>query len=93
MSALFRGKFVKVSQVEQSLKNEKDEDVIFYYVTLSNGEKTFEISCGASNPLVEIPLYTQCVVDFDTKPNRKLYLACVNAVPYGAGSDKGGAKS
>lgn len=66
MSVLFQGKFCKVSQEEKIILNKDGkEDGRYLVVSLSNGEKTFEVTCGTNSDLAKIPVFNNCNVNFD----------------------------
>lgn len=88
---LFSLKVVKTSQEERIIKGHNGEpDSKYYVVSLSNGQKSFEVTCGEKNPLVSIDVFSPCKVSFDIvdkkiKPVDALPLASSTA---GKGSDK-----
>ena len=88
---LFSLKVVKTSQEERIIKGHNGEpDSKYYVVCLSNGQKSFEVTCGEKNPLVSIDVFSSCKVSFDIvdkkiKPVDALPLASSTA---GKGSDK-----
>lgn len=88
---LFSLKVVKASQEERIIKGHNGEpDSKYYVVCLSNGQKSFEVTCGEKNPLVSIDVFSPCKVSFDIvdkkiKPVDALQLASSTA---GKGSDK-----
>lgn len=88
---LFSLKVVKTSQEERIIKGHNGEpDSKYYVVCLSNGQKSFEVTCGEKNPLVSIDVFSPCKVSFDIvdkkiKPVDALPLASSTA---GKGSDK-----
>lgn len=81
MAELFNLNVMKTSQEERVIKGRNGEpDSKYYVVSLSNGEKSFEVTCGENNPLVKIDVFSRCKVSFDIvdkkiKPVDALYLA------------------
>lgn len=66
MAALFELDLVKVSQEERTIQGENGEpDSKYYVVALSNGTKSFEVTCGEKNGLVKVPVFAKCRVSFD----------------------------
>lgn len=91
MAELFNLNVMKTSQEERIIKGHNGEpDSKYYVVCLSNGHKSFEVTCGEKNPLVSIDVFSTCKVSFDIvdkkiKPVDALPLASSMA---GKGSDK-----
>ena len=55
MAELFSLNVMKTSQEERIIKGHNGEpDSKYYVVCLSNGQKSFEVTCGEKNPLVSI---------------------------------------
>lgn len=66
MAALFDLDLVKVSQEERAIQGKNGEpDSKYYVVSLSNGIKSFEVTCGEKNSLCKVPVYAKCRVSFD----------------------------
>lgn len=66
MAELFNLNVMKTSQEERIIKGHNGEpDAKYYVVSLSNGHKTFEVTCGEKNPLVAIDVFSRCKVSFD----------------------------
>lgn len=88
---LFSLKVVKTSQEERIIKGHNGEpDSKYYVVCLSNGQKSFEVTCGEKNPLVSIDVFSPCKVSFDIVDKK---IKPVDALPLpsstaGKGSDK-----
>lgn len=83
MSVLFQGKFCKVSQEEKIIRDKDGkEDGKYLVVSLSNGEKTFEVTCGASSELAKVPVFNNCSVDFDVI-DKKLKVVGATAIAKG----------
>lgn len=66
MAALFELELVKVSQEERTIKGKDGKpDSKYYVVSLSNGVKSFEVTCGEKNELCKVPVFAGCRVSFD----------------------------
>ena len=66
MAALFDLELVKVSQDERTIEGKNGEPNSKYYVVaLSNGTKSFEVTCGEKNTLCKVPVFAKCKVSFD----------------------------
>lgn len=91
MAELFSLNVMKASQEERIIKGRNGEpDSKYYVVTLSTGEKSFEVTCGDSNPLSKIETFDRCKVCFDIVDKK---LKAVDALPLAPSmAGKGGAK-
>lgn len=66
MAALFDLDLMKVSQEERAIQGKNGEpDSKYYVVSLSNGIKSFEVTCGEKNSLCKVPVFAKCRVSFD----------------------------
>lgn len=66
MAALFELDLMKVSQEERIIQGKNGEpDSKYYVVSLSNGTKSFEVTCGEKNGLCKVPVFAKCRVSFD----------------------------
>ncbi|MFR4421696.1 MAG: hypothetical protein ACLT3X_09465, partial [Coprococcus sp.] len=66
MAYLFDLDLVKTSQEERIIKGKNGEaDSKYYVVGLSNGIKSFDVTCGEKNNLVTIGVFQKCKVYFD----------------------------
>ena len=66
MAFLFNLDLMKVSQEERTITNKNgDVDGKYYVVGLSNGNKSFEVTCGEKNNLVKVPVFSKARVYFD----------------------------
>ena len=66
MAALFNLDLMKVSQEERTIQGKNGEsDSKYYVVGLSNGFKSFDVTCGEKNNLVTIGVFKACKVYFD----------------------------
>ena len=66
MAGLFDLELVKVSQEERIIEGENGKpDSKYYVVSLSNGIKSFEVTCGEKNTLCKVPVFAKCKVTFD----------------------------
>ena len=62
MAELFSLNVMKASQEERIIRGRNGEpDSKYYVVTLSTGEKSFEVTCGDSNPLSKIETFDRCL--------------------------------
>ena len=75
------GRFLKVSQEERTIKskNEGEEDSKYYVVYLSDGVKTFDVTCGVNNVVLTLPPFQWADFGFDIQ-DRKVKV--VSAVLY-----------
>lgn len=91
MAELFNLNVMKTSQEERIIKGHNGEpDSKYYVVCLSNGQKTFEVTCGEKNPLVSIDVFSRCKVSFDIVDKKIKPIDALPLAPSMAG--KGGAK-
>lgn len=66
MAALFSLDLMKVSQEERIIEGKNGEpDSKYYVVGLSNGTKSFDVTCGEKNGLCGVPVFGKCRVSFD----------------------------
>lgn len=66
MSYLFSLDLFKVAQEEKVITNKDGkEEGKYYVIALSNGQKSFEVTCGERNNLVKIDPLEKCRVAFD----------------------------
>lgn len=78
MSYLFNLDLFKVAQEEKIITNKDGkEEGKYYVVSLSNGQKSFEVTCGEKNNLVKISTFEKCRVAFDIVDKR---LKAVDAI-------------
>ena len=88
---LFSLNVVKASQEERIIKGHDGEpDSKYYVVCLSNGQKSFEVTCGEKNPLVSIDVFSPCKVSFDIvdKKIKPVNALLLSSSKVGKGSDK-----
>jgi len=66
MAKILSGRFIKISQEEKIILNKDGvEDGRYYIIGLSNGEKSFDVTCGSNNSILAVGMFTPCDVDFD----------------------------
>lgn len=88
---LFSLNVMKASQEERIIKGHDGEpDSKYYVVCLSNGQKSFEVTCGEKNPLVSIDVFSPCKVSFDIvdKKIKPVNALLLSSSKVGKGSDK-----
>lgn len=80
MAYLFDLNLVKTSQEECLIKGKNGEpDSKYYVVGLSNGQKSFDVTCGERNNLVNIEVFGKCKVYFDIVDRRVKVIDAVAA--------------
>lgn len=80
MSSILTGRFVKCSQEEKIIKGtEGNADSKYYVVYLSNGVKTFDVTAGEKNPIINIPCMEWFDMGFDVV-DRKVKVVEVSAI-------------
>ena len=80
MAYLFDLNLVKTSQEECVIKGKNGEpDSKYYVVGLSNGQKSFDVTCGERNNLVNIQVFSKCKVYFDIVDRRVKVIDAVSA--------------
>ena len=83
MAFLFNLDLIKVSQEERVIINkEGKEDGKYYVVGLSNGQKSFEVTCGEKNNLLKVPVFSGARVYFDIV-DKKLKAVDADAIAKG----------
>ncbi len=55
--SLFKGTFMVVARDEKSFKGKDGNDVRFWNITLSNGKKAIDATCGAKSALKEVEMF------------------------------------
>ncbi len=89
MAYLFDLNLVKTSQEERVIKGKNGEpDSKYYVIGLSNGQKSFDVTCGVNNNLVNIVVFGKCKVYFDIV-DKKLKAVDAVAVTGSVGKDVG----
>ena len=84
MAFLFDLTVMKVSQEERVITNKNgDADGKYYVIGLSNGAKSFEVTCGEKNNLVKVPVFSKARVYFDIV-DKKLKAVDADAIANGA---------
>ena len=84
MAFLFDLTVMKVSQEERVITNKNgDVDGKYYVIGLSNGAKSFEVTCGEKNNLVKVPVFSKARVYFDIV-DKKLKAVDADAIANGA---------
>lgn len=88
------GKFVKVSQEERTIKarSEGEADSRYYVVYLTDGVKTFDVTCGEKNEILGIPPMQWYTFGFDVE-NRKVKVVSVTPVEKNKDNNASGGKS
>ena len=90
MSYLFSLDLFKVAQEEKVITNKDGkEEGKYYVIALSNGQKSFEITCGEKNNLVKIEPFEKCLVAFDIVDKK---IKAVDAVRISKSDVKAGEK-
>ena len=90
MAYLFDLDLFKTSQEERIIKGKNGEaDSKYYVVGLSNGFKSFDVTCGEKNNLVTIGVFKACKVYFDIVDKK---LKAVDAVSVTGSVDKSSEK-
>lgn len=90
MSYLFSLDLFKVAQEEKVItNNDGKEEGKYYVIALSNGQKSFEVTCGEKNNLVKIDPFEKCRVAFDIVDKK---LKAVDAVSISKSVVKAGEK-
>lgn len=90
MACLFSLDLMKVSQEEKIISGKNGEpDSKYYVVGLSNGLKSFDVTCGEKNNLVSIGVFQKCKVYFDIVDKK---LKAVDAAAFTGSVGKGGEK-
>lgn len=66
------GRFVKVSQEERTIKARKEgeQDSKYFVVFLSDGVKTFDITCGENNVVLTLPPMQWADFGFDVQDHK-----------------------
>lgn len=83
MAFLFDLTVMKVSQEERVITNKSgDVDGKYYVIGLSNGAKSFEVTCGEKNNLVKVPVFSKARVYFDIV-DKKLKAVDADAIAKG----------
>ncbi len=83
MAFLFDLTVMKVSQEERVITNKNgDVDGKYYVIGLSNGAKSFEVTCGERNNLVKVPVFSKARVYFDIV-DKKLKAVDADAIAKG----------
>ncbi len=92
MAYLFDLDLVKTSQEERIIKGKNGEaDSKYYVVGLSNGCKSFDVTCGEKNNLVTIGVFQKCKVYFDIVDKKLKAVDAVSATgSVGKSSEKTG---
>lgn len=91
MSYLFSLDLIKVAQEEKVITNKDGkEEGKYYVISLSNGQKSFEVTCGEKNYLVKIDLLDKCRVAFDIVDKK---LKAVDAISISKSVAKAGDKN
>lgn len=66
MAFLFSLDLMKVAQEEKIIVDkEGNEQGKYYIIGLSNGAKSFEVTCGERNNLLKVPVFSKVRVHFD----------------------------
>lgn len=73
------GRFFKVSQEERTIKSnrEGDEDSKYYVVYLSDGVKTFDVTCGVNNVVLALPPVQWADFGFDIQDRKVKVVSAV----------------
>lgn len=84
------GRFVKVSQEARTIqaKREGEKDSVYYIVYLTDGVKTFDITCGEKNDILIAPAMQWLDIGFDIE-SRKVKVVSVTAVDSGGSATPG----
>ena len=66
MAFLFSLDLMKIAQEEKVIVDkEGNERGKYYVIGLSNGAKSFEVTCGEKNNLLKVPVFSKVRVHFD----------------------------
>lgn len=66
MAFLFSLDLMKIAQEEKLIVDkEGNEQGKYYVIGLSNGAKSFEVTCGEKNNLLKVPVFSKVRVHFD----------------------------
>lgn len=83
MAFLFSLDLMKVAQEEKVIVDkEGNEHGKYYIIGLSNGAKSFEVTCGEKNNLLKVPVFSKVRVHFDIV-DKKLKAVDADAVAKG----------
>lgn len=83
MAFLFSLDLMKIAQEEKVIVDkEGNEQGKYYVIGLSNGAKSFEVTCGEKNNLLKVPVFSKARVHFDIV-DKKLKAIDVDAVAKG----------
>ena len=83
MSFLFSLDLMKIAQEEKVIVDkEGNEQGKYYVIGLSNGSKSFEVTCGEKNNLLKVPVFSKARVHFDIV-DKKLKAVDADAIARG----------
>ena len=86
MAFLFSLDLMKVAQEEKVIVDkEGNEQGKYYIIGLSNGAKSFEVTCGERNNLLKVPVFSKVRVHFDIVDKK---LKAVDADTVAKGGEK-----
>lgn len=83
MAFLFSLDLMKIAQEEKVIVDKKgNEQGKYYVIGLTNGAKSFDVTCGERNNLLKVPLFSKVRVHFDIV-DKKLKAIDADAVAKG----------
>lgn len=83
MAFLFSLDLMKIAQAEKVIVDkEGNEQGKYYVIGLTNGAKSFEVTCGERNNLLKVPVFSKVRVHFDIV-DKKLKVIDADAVAKG----------